>query len=140
MIIKSMACRYFIMFICFLIGPPIVYCFGIVAGLLGYALIPLVSLFWFLVSIPKNYNKHYRNFMARRPNNKSYQGKLCSSSLVFSECILCLILVALWYALTPIGGALAMVAAALLMILFYIVCIILACRMFFVQCCKSKKT
>ena len=115
MYIKSLTVRYFLIFILFVIGPPLLLAGGLIAGILSYPLLPLIFMC----------NDGYRWC-------RCCENKCCK---VTGYIFLCLSM----YIVFAIMGAFATVAAALLFVLFYIVSILLALRMFFVQCCKSKK-
>ena len=117
MTIKSLPVRYFLICILFIIGPPLFLSGGIIAGSLAYPILPI----WFMCNDGKKCCK-------------------CTRKIKPLYISLCVLMGLFMYIVFAIIGALGLIIACLAFTLFYILIIILALRMFFVQCCKSKKT
>lgn len=117
MVIKSLAVRYFLIFILFLIGPPLLLAGGLVAGVIIYPFFPFIYVIL-----------------------EGHRCCRCAKKIKVLYITLCFFLALSLYVVTAILGVLATIVAALIFVLFYVLCFLLTIRMIFVQCCKSKKT
>jgi uncharacterized membrane protein len=116
MLIKSMAVRYFLIFILCLIGPPLFLAGGIVVGVCSYPFLPM----WYMCSAGRGICR-------------------CASKVRGCRTFLSILLMLLLYVPLAIAGALALIVACFALVLFYIVGILLILRMVFVQCCRPRR-
>ena len=115
-----MPVRYFLLFIVYLIGPPLLIACALIVGTILYPFIPIIY-FW---DFRKILNGFYQKY-------KCQTVTLLTLALPFFY--------ATFLIAAAICGALAIAAAAIIIPAFYVFGLIIFVRMFIVQCCRAKK-